>query len=279
VQVHDALSDPVLARSFLYVPADRPDRVAQALASVADAVIVDLEDAVKSDAKSGARASLPSLAADSRSGQFWVRINSGAEGLADLDVLRGLESIDGVVVAKCGSTDWLDVVAAALDASVEVAALIESAVAWRNLDALCAHPRLRRCHVGEVDLLADVGARLPGGQPLLDAVRVAVVVASAAGGLEPPVGGVHLEIADLDALARTSSALVGLGFGGRAVVHPTHCAPVNQAFSPSPADLAWAADVLARWDAATGGALRAADGTMIDEAVVRRARAVSARNA
>ena len=155
---------------------------------------------------------------------------------------------------------------------MQLSPLVETAVALRRLDSILGHPRVKRAHLGEVDLLADLGGRLPGGQALLNAAGIDLVVASAAAGLEPPVGGVHLQINDLDALIATSVAMADLGFGGRAVVHPSHCAIVNATFSPTADDLAWAADVLARWSASTAGALLAADGSMIDEAVLRRAR-------
>ena len=268
-------------RSFLYVPGDRPDRVAKAMASAADAVIVDLEDAVKPASKSAARDALRSLPTRT-AGQRWVRINAGADGRADLAALADLElgvergelgvGIDGVVVAKCETVDWLDEVAAAVGDRVAIAPLVESALALRRLDAICAHDRTVQCQLGEVDLLADLGGRPPGGHALVDRARLDLVVASAAAGIAAPIGGVHLAIDDLEALRSSSDALADIGFAGRAVVHPTHCAVVNEAFSPTAAELAWAEDVLARWAAASTGAVRAADGSMIDEAVVRRAR-------
>ena len=264
-------------RSFLYVPGDRPDRVAKAMASAADAVIVDLEDAVKPASKPAARDALRSLPTRT-AGQRWVRINAGADGRADLAALADLErgelgaGIDGVVVAKCETVDWLDEVAAAVGDRVAIAPLVESALALRRLDAICAHDRTVQCQLGEVDLLADLGGRPPGGHALVDRARLDLVVASAAAGIAAPIGGVHLAIDDLEALRSSSEALADIGFAGRAVVHPTHCAVVNEAFSPTAAELAWAEDVLARWATASTGAVRAADGSMIDEAVVRRAR-------
>jgi citrate lyase subunit beta/citryl-CoA lyase len=274
-------------RSFLYVPGDRPDRVAKAMASAADAVIVDLEDAVKPASKPAAREALRSLPTRI-TGQRWVRINAGADGRDDLAALAALAAladrerseggaaIDGVVVAKCETVDWLDEVAAAVGDRVAIAPLVESALALRRLDAICAHQRTVQCQLGEIDLLADLGGRPPGGHALVDRARLDLVVASVAAGIGAPIGGVHLAIDDLEALRASSEMLADIGFAGRAVVHPTHCAVVNEAFSPTAAELAWAEDVLARWAAASTGAVRAADGSMIDEAVVRRARRLTA---
>jgi citrate lyase subunit beta / citryl-CoA lyase len=274
------------ARSFLYVPGDRPDRVTKAFASTADAVIIDLEDAVKPENKSLARDTVRAVAAQ-RTGlsELWVRINSGAEGVLDLRALRGCfgtrgsvgaDAIDGVVLAKCDSVDWLDTVAEVVRADVVLAPLIETARGVRALDSIVGHPRVSRCHLGEVDLLAELGGRLPGGSSLVEAARVELVMASAAAAIEPPVGGVHLAIDDLAALTDSSGTLADLGFGGRAVIHPTHCTPVNRAFSPSASEIAWAADVLARLAGSSSGAVRAADGSMLDEAIARRARRIVA---
>ena len=300
----------MIARSLLYVPGDRADRVAKAFASAGDAVIVDLEDSVKPDRKVLARHlfahDVLARGAGVRSGvaELWVRINSGDEGIADLDALAevgpdgasAFSHIDGIVVAKSESAGWLDHIAGLVAAArtnqrrtsqhrrdqhrahVTLAPLIESARGLRSVDAIAAHPAVSRLHLGEVDLAADLGVRLPGGQSVLDAARVALVVASASAGLVGPVGGVHLQIDDFDALATTSLALADCGFGGRAVIHPSHCTGVNEAFAPSDADRAWAADIVTRLDTATGGAVRAADGSMLDEAVARRARTILARS-
>ncbi|MDO8364968.1 MAG: aldolase/citrate lyase family protein [Actinomycetota bacterium] len=279
-------------RSWLYVPGDRPDRIAKALASGADVVIIDLEDAVKPAAKPEARLNAVAVLAGAGGlgAQRWVRINSGDEGRHDLAALAagagagaggagagaagGGALPDGVLLAKCERLDWIAAVAAALP-GVPIAALVETAVALRDIEKIAGAPGVVCCHLGEVDLLADVGGRLPGGQVLLDHARVAVVVASAAACIAAPIGGVHLQIDDLAALHTTSLALAEMGFGGRALIHPSHCAGTNEAFSPTAAEVAWAHDVLARLGAGHG-AVRGAEGEMIDEAVARRARRVLA---
>ena len=262
-------------RSFLYVPGDRPDRVAKALASSADAVIVDLEDAVKPANKDAARAVVCTLGRRAH-GEVWVRINGGHEGNLDLAAIAQItgaeQVIDGVVVAKCETTRWLDHVAASLHGDIAIAPLIETARALRRLDELGAHPRVVQCQIGEVDLLTDLGGRGAGADALMRHARVELVIASSAAGILAPIGGVHLAIDDLAALADSSVALAELGFAGRAVVHPSHCETVNESFAPTPEAIAAARDVLARWEATTSGAVRAADGSMIDEAVVERAR-------
>lgn len=263
-----------MSRSLLYVPGDRPDRVAKACMSDADGVIIDLEDAVKPAAKEVARATIGALESIARRADMavWVRINHGDEGRRDLDSITDVAGITGLVLAKCESIAWLDEVAALTPSTWKLSPLIESARAVRDIDEIVAGPRVAQCHLGEVDLLADLHGAPPAGARLIEAARVAVVLASAAAGIEAPIGGVHLQIDDLDALRASSDGLAQLGFSGRAIVHPSHCAIVNTSFSPSAADRDWAARLLADYDAATDGATRGEGGAMIDEAVVRRAR-------
>lgn len=269
---------PQLARSYLYVPGDRPDRVVKALSSSADAVIVDLEDAVTFDRKDTARSVISDLDATVATSvaQVWVRIGAGHEGRRDLQAVASCESVHGLVLAKCDSPAWIDEVAAVVGPQVLLSPLIESAVALGDVHAIAQHPRTHRLQLGEVDMVADLGGHPPGADVLVQHARVAVVVASAAAGIAAPVGGVHLAIDDLDSLQTSSLLLRQMGFGARALIHPKHCDIANVAFAPSADEVAWAEDTLARAGASTGGALRAADDSMIDEAVLRRARAIVA---
>ncbi len=262
------------ARTFLYVPGDRPERVARALTSSADAVIVDLEDAVKPERKADARATVQSIEGLVwRYGiELWVRINSGDMGRADLILIGELTTLTGLVLAKCESTAWITEVAEAVGALVKLSPLVESAVALRDVHELAEHARTSRLQLGEIDLLADLGASPPASAVLLDHARCALVVASVAAGIEPPVGGVHLAVDDLVSLRESGAYLQSLGFGGRALIHPSHCDITNEVFSPTEADIAWAHDVLNRLASSTAGAVRDANGAMLDEAVVRRAR-------
>lgn len=256
------------ARSYLYVPGDRPERVVKALASGADAVIVDLEDAVAVAAKPAARQGLAQLP-DTAACEVWVRINSGAQCAQDLAAIP-FDRVHGIVVAKCDSSAWVGHVSSRVPPAVRVAPLIESAAAVAALADICGHPRTFACHLGETDLLADLGGTPEGGEPLLQPARIAAVYASAAARITGPVGGVHLAITDLASLRESSLMLRGLGFSGRAVIHPRHVDAVNEAFTPTDGELTWAADVLAKLD--VNGVSRGSDDHMVDEAVARRAR-------
>lgn len=270
-------------RSFLYVPGDRADRIKKALASDADAVLIDMEDAVSPTMKDIARDNVRTLLDDTNVDgcQVWVRVNAGDTGRADLAALLGRTTrLSGLVLAKCETVAWLDEVAAAIDDRVAVSPLIESAAAVRRIDALCAHPRVQQCHLGEIDLAADLGARLGGGEQLVDHARRELVYASAAAEILAPIGGVHADVRDQDALLRTSNQLADLGFNGRPAIHPTQIAAINAAFTPSAEETSDAARVVAEYERALAsgvGAIADADGSMVDEAVVRRARRLLAR--
>ena len=272
-----------LPRSWLYVPGDRPDRITKALSGAiqADAVIVDLEDSVRLADRPQARRNLVEAATahhpadQTERPALWVRINSDDQGRLDLDVIFTQPlAIAGLILAKCETSAWLDLVAASTPAGLALCPLIESALAVRQLDELCQHPSVQRCHLGEIDLLADLGGSPGQAEVLIGPARVALVYAAAAARISAPIGGVHTDVDDLVALATSSAHWQQLGFGGRAVIHPIHCETVNRSFSFSNAETAWATDLLAQANDHRAGAFRATDRTMVDEAVLRRARRI-----
>jgi citrate lyase subunit beta/citryl-CoA lyase len=275
----------VLPRSALYVPGDRPDRFAKALASGADAVILDLEDAVAPDAKARAREAVAAfLAAEGGppGAELWVRLNAGAARERDVAAVAGAVALTGVCPAKAEDRGELDALDALLRAhgagdGVLVEPLLESAAALFAARELAAAPRVRRLQLGEADLAADLGATPgPGDAELLWARSVAVA-ASAAAGAQAPLGPVSVELRDLAAFRASTEAVARLGFGGRACIHPAQVTVVNAVFTPDDERVAWARDVLARLEAAGGGVATGADGRMLDEAVARAARRVLAR--
>jgi hypothetical protein len=181
-----------LVRSFLYVPGDRGDRVVKAFEAEADAVLIDLEDSVALSAKEVARnEAVEILRRQSPSGPaVWVRINSGELGRRDVAALATKAvCLAGIVLAKCDDPSWLDEIGTSMPLSVQLAPLIESALGLRRLDTLCAHPRVTQCHLGEIDLLSDVGAHDDVASQLLGHARAQLLYASAAAGIYPPIGG------------------------------------------------------------------------------------------
>lgn len=124
---------------------------------------------------------------------------------------------------------------------------------------------------GEADLCADTGID-PGDPGGLLAIRTQVVLASAAAGIDPPIGPVSTDFRDLDALAESTKNLARLGFRGRSCIHPAQVPIVNEVFTPDPVALTRARELLSRFESAHGGVVLDADGRMVDLAVIRRAR-------
>jgi citrate lyase subunit beta/citryl-CoA lyase len=281
-----------LPRSYLYVPGDQPRMLARALDRAADAVIVDLEDAVPPAAKATARAEvarwLRSLEVGDET-EIWVRINPGPSGHDDTIAVVG-PSLTGVVVAKTESPDELvaldevlrgaEAAAGLASGTVAVVPLLESAAAVLAASSIAGAPRVRRLQLGEADLRADLGLPPGDGETELLYVRSHVVLVSAACGLTPPVAPVSADFRDLDRLRASTIELARLGFVGRACIHPAQVAVVNEVFTPTPDEVDRARAVVARFEHAIGsdnGVVLDEDGRMVDEAVVRQARRLLAR--
>ena len=268
-----------MSRTTLYVPGDRPDRFDKALASGADAIICDLEDAVAETAKATAREAVDQWLRANPGVPAWVRINNRPDMVdEDAELVRSLVSdgvgFAGVVVPKA------DAAACSTDfGGCPVTALIESAVGVAEIYEIAAVPEVVRLALGEADLAADMGM-----QPSPDAlemwpIRTRVVVASVGKGLEAPCGPVFTNLEDGVGLAATSESLRRHGFGGRSIIHPKQVAAVNAAFTPSDDEIARADAVVAAFEeaAAEGRVVAVLDGEFIDAAVMRWARAVLAR--
>jgi len=278
----------VTPRSYLHVPGDRESMLAKALARGADAVICDLEDAVPADRKQVARETVARWIADQPqpTAQIWVRVN--AESIADdiAAVARG--GVTGVSVAKA-SAELLVQADDALSvaeqrhglprSSIAVIPLIETAAALLELAPIAAAPRVTRLAIGEADLCGELGMAPSPGEPELWPLRVSIVVASAAAGLQAPVGPVATDFRDLDALRATTVGLVRLGFRARSAIHPAQVAVINDVLTPAPDEVERAAALVERFHATGAGATTDDSGRMIDSAVVRGAEEVLARAA
>ena len=284
---------PVIPRSYLYVPGDAPDKLAKALTRGADALIVDLEDAVAPAAKDSARAAVRAwLAGRPPAGEgpeIWVRVNPGVPGHEDVRAVV-CPALTGVMAAKTESAAELaelDAVLADAESAagmrhraVRVVPLLESGAAVLRAEEIARGPRVERLQVGEADLAADLGVTVGPDEREMDHVRSHVVLVSAAVRIGPPVAPVSTNFRDLDALRDSTRALARRGFVARACIHPAQLAVVNEVFTPSREEADAARDLVARFeDAITAGSGVAvsATGRMVDEAVVRQARRVLQR--
>ena len=255
--------------TYLFVPANRPERINKALASGADVVIVDLEDAVAMEDKDSARAAVADwLASGSALNQsIALRINSADSQWHAADLALCVHpSIAALVLPKAASLDEITRVVAA--GARTVIPLIESAAGFVQVAALAAAPGVSRLMFGSIDFCVDLG--IEGDDRELDYFRSQLVLASRLAGIAAPVDGVTTSIDD-EALLR-SDTLRGkrFGFGGKLCIHPKQVAGVRAAYLPTAAEVNWAQRVVSAATAAHGGAV-AVDGKMVDRPVILKA--------
>ena len=272
-----AWSSPLaLARSFLFVPGHRPERFAKALASGADAVIIDLEDAVPLDAKLAARAALlaawPDFDAAQRA-RLLVRVNPFGTPWhqADLSAVASLTGLGAVMLPKAESPE--QIAHAVQTSGLPVLPLIESAEGLGQMDCMARSPGVLRLVLGHIDLQADLGLSCGPDEAELAPVRLALVVASRRAGLPSPVDGVTTATTNAEVLARDAQRSRRFGMGAKLCIHPAQVDGVHQALAPTEAECDWARRVLAAEVAAGGGAF-SVDGKMVDPPVLLLARQI-----
>lgn len=260
------------ARSWLYVPAHRPELLAKAMVSVADAVVYDLEDAVPPEAKDLARENAVLAVAAGQPKPLWVRVNAADSpwGAADVAALAGT-GVAGVRVPKCADPTVVAELATRLGAQLHV--LVESALGVENAFRLArSHPLVASVSLGEADLLADLRARDPAA---LGWARQRVIIASRAAGLPSPPHAVWTDLADTAGLVADTESARDTGFFGRSVVHPGQIEPVNRVFTPGHAEIERAHDLLDSLRERTANGTAAwidGRGRFVDPAVVARSR-------
>ncbi|HEY3182442.1 MAG TPA: CoA ester lyase [Gaiellaceae bacterium] len=247
--------------TWLYVPADRPDRVEKALASAAHAVIVDLEDAVATDAKEAARANLASLLSTPRGKRLHVRVNPLATrwGHDDVKAVTRL-CVDAITLPKVESPPDIA-------GGLPVHCLIESAAGVEAAYDIARHPRVAGISLGEADLRSETGA----GDAGLDWARARIVNAAVAAGLPRPPQSVYTDVRDLEGLAASCAHGRALGFLGRAAIHPAQLPVIEQAYLPTEDEAAAARELVARFEESESGAF-AVEGAFVDVAIVRSVR-------
>ncbi len=267
-----------LLRTALFVPAIRPDRLPKALASGADAVIVDLEDSVPHDAKGAARRHLAEFARAHPDERFMVRINDGTTAWFDEDLAlcRELPNVVGIVLPKAAAARHVHIVSGAGKPLIPV---IESARGLRELDGIASAAGVWRLSFGILDLMLEFGTRpgTEGAERVLDQVRYQILLHSCMNGLPPPLDAVHADFSDLEGLARRIALARDMGFGGMLCIHPAQIPVVHAAFVPSPEELDWARRVVAEADRSGALAFRV-DGRMVDLPLIERARRLLARD-
>jgi citrate lyase subunit beta/citryl-CoA lyase len=270
------------ARSLLFVPGNRPERFMKALASGADAVVLDLEDSVPPGDKQTARAAIRDawLELNAAGLPLVVRINAleGLAGNEDLDWLAALgpgSALAALMVPKAESRASLERLAMRLPGAALVP-IIETAAGHAALAEIAAAAGVLRLAVGHIDFMADTGLQCSADEVELAPLRFAVAMATRLHRLAPAIDGITVDIADEGRVRDDTRRALRYGFGGKLCIHPRQIAGVHAAMAPSAEELTWARRVTAA-DERSGGAAVQLDGRMVDAPVVLQARRVLAR--
>lgn len=276
------MSETRAAATFMFVPAHDARKVAKAQGSAADAIILDLEDAVPDQAKAEAREAAARTVREhpADAPQLWVRVNAAGTPYYE-DDLRAIDwSRAGLLVPKAEDADAIRAFAT-LPLSRLILTLETAAGCARVAAVVAAAPIQPRLALGTWDLALDVGLPVddPDESELVWHVRAQTVIASAALGLTAPIDGVYGRIDDDAGFERMSARAHQLGFGGKLLVHPRQIPLAAKIFGRDEAQLGAARALIAAYEAAarTGtGAIRH-DGQMVDRVHVEKARRLVAR--
>lgn len=243
----------------LYVPGHRPDRFDKAVATGADLVILDLEDAVPPSQKEDARRAVVSWLERRLPTEPLIQVRVNPGDVADIAALRVFAGHVTIRLPKVDGPQVLD----AVPDSVEVVALIETALGLERAFDIGAHERTGALALGEADLASDVGSTSP---ELIQYARIRLVLAARANALPAPMASAWTAIRDIDGLRADTRAARAMGMVGRTAVHPTQLSVIVDEFRPGPGQIAWAREVLAVTDG--HGASILGSGAMVDAAMV-----------
>jgi (S)-citramalyl-CoA lyase len=272
--VHRPRSSILSLKSWLFTPATKADRFGRAAEVHADALIIDLEDAVALLDKQKARTAALQYLEEPAQGRLpcALRINAPVTrtGIEDLhSLLESSAAPDYIILPKCDSPAFIRMVRTLLDQAAkdtEIIALIESAKAVEALpDIVGSEVRPVALMFGAADMEADLGAKT-GWESLLF-VRSRIVQVAASAGIEA-VDSPFFDIADLEGLKKETTAARDLGFHGKAAIHPKQISVINDVFAPSDDEVAKARQILAVNQQGVGSV----DHQMVDEAIARKAR-------
>ncbi len=275
-------AQPSVLRSFLFAPGNHPRRVEKALTLGADAVILDLEDAV----------------AVAETCKGYIRVNAIGTQWCLRDLMEVVvPGVDGIVLPKVESAadlrtvDWL---IANLErerglppGGIDLMPIIETAAAFSRLDrifgarSLKDYPgqwRVKRVAFGAADFSSDVGMTWTAGEEEFLPLRTSLVVASRAAGIEPPIDTVWVRMQDAAGLRASVERSLRLGFQGRLCIHPDQVAVANEVFTPSAEEAARARKIVEAFRQAESEGLASiqVDGAFVDYPVYHRARRVLA---
>ena len=277
-----------MLRTVLFCPANDVKKAGKAMTSEADAITLDLEDAVAYSQKAAARESLKEILSTPPAKKTFVRINAASSPyiLDDIEAVTGLP-LEGLMLAKADSSkevlqvDWLlglmEQKKGLPPGKIPLVPFIESARGMLNATEIAScTPRIKALAFGGVDFSQELGLRYPAESEGLFFARSQLVIASACAGIEPPLDTVYPDIRNVAMLEPEAEIAKKAGFQGKLVIHPTQVAPVNRVFTPTPQEVEYARKVVAAFDEAekSGTAVIQVEGRLVEYPVYRRALAI-----
>jgi citrate lyase subunit beta/citryl-CoA lyase len=275
-------------RSFLFAPGNHARRVEKALSLDADAMILDLEDAVATAEKRATRDAVIAALTRPRRALLYVRVNAVDTEFCYGDFAAIVRpGLDGVILPKVESAaglataDWLlaqlEREHGLMPRAIDLVPIIETARGLNQIDAiLAAGARVKRVAFGAGDFTLDVNMAWSRGEAELAYARAKIVTASRAAGIEAPFDTVWVDLADGEGLEASARTALGFGFQGKMCIHPNQIAVVNRVFTPSEMEIAFAERVVAAFARAEaeGSAAIQLDGKFIDYPILYRAQRV-----
>ena len=275
---HNAVVNSYInTKTWLFVPATRIDRVAKAFASGADAVIVDLEDAVACEDKVQARESIKNYYNEQDNLQnlqpIWLRINKAGsdECKKDLALCQQLPNLAGVILAKAEQASDIEAVYQATGLSV--IALIESALGLHQVEAMAKASGLLTFSYGFLDLCNDLGVTVgtPAADIIANQIRYQLILTATVNQLLAPIDTVYTDFNDDKGLGQRVQLWSQMGLSGMLCIHPKQVATVQASLQPTESELSFAKLVLEEYDR-SGQAVFKVAGQMVDAPVIERCR-------
>lgn len=288
---------PILMRTALFVPGNRPDRIEKAFNTEADVVIIDLEDAVPISEKELSRSKVREKAAQFSDRMMLVRVNALGSPFIEGDLEEAIvDGVNGIVLPKVEKADDIHDINVFLlkvekkrslpEGSIHLFPLIESAAAVQHVyDIVSAKTKPERIYTvafGAADYTLDMGIEMTMEGTELFYARSRISVACRAAGVAPPIDTPFMiDLNDIDALISDAKRAKELGFQGKQVIHPRQIEPCNRIFSPTPEEIAGAEKIIQVFEEAeaAGTAAIQVEGKFIDYAVVKKSRDILARAA
>jgi citrate lyase subunit beta/citryl-CoA lyase len=270
---HSPLSD---ACSFLFVPATQPERYGKALASGADGVIIDLEDAVGLDDKAKARELLKntwsSISVEEKK-RVIIRCNAPGSSFyaADLVLAKELQ-VRHLMIPKTESPDHINGAAEELKNTAFIP-MIETPLGLHHLNEIASAEQVLRLALGNLDMQVEMGMSCDDNETEIDTARFMLVLASKLAQIAPPLDGVTPSTDDEPRIFAHAQKAKRFGFGAKLCIHPKQIPIIKRAFSPTVEEISWAKRVIAADNASNGQAVKV-DGKMVDRPVVMLARRI-----